>query len=167
MNYPAQHAYDRKGLLNEVLQQFRLNKNGVHGPNHWARVRHHGMTIGSQIGAELLVVELFAFLHDSQRFDEDEDPLHGERAAEYAASLNRRYFELSNTGIDKLTTAIRSHSDGYVHQCPTIQTCWDADRLDLGRVGIKPRAKYLSSSATEHIEEAYKWSRQRENVDLG
>ena len=166
MNFPSQNEYDRKGLLDEVLRQFRIKRHGVHGPNHWARVRHHGMTIGSQIGAELLVVELFAFLHDSQRVDEDEDPLHGERAAEFAASLNHRYFELSDSSLDKLTAAILSHSDGYIHQCPTIQTCWDADRLDLGRVGIKPRAKYLSSIAIAHVEAAYKWSMQRERVDL-
>ncbi len=25
----------------------------------------------------------------------------------------------------------------------TVLTCWDADRLDLGRVGIRPNARYL------------------------
>ena len=52
------------------------------------------------------------------------------------------------------------HSDGAVDSDPTIQTCWDADRLDLGRVGIKPTAKYLSPVASQHIESAYNWSRQ-------
>ena len=27
----------------------------------------------------------------------------------------------------------------------TIQTCWDADRLDLGRVGTVPRTAFLGS----------------------
>jgi len=44
---------------------------------------------------------------------------------------------------------------------PTVQTCWDADRLDLGRVGIKPAARYLSLEAATHIESAYTWSRER------
>ena len=30
---------------------------------------------------------------------------------------------------------------------PTVLTCWDADRLDLGRVGITPRAEKLCTSA--------------------
>jgi hypothetical protein len=29
----------------------------------------------------------------------------------------------------------------------TAQTCWDADRLDLGRVGTTPKAEYLCTNA--------------------
>lgn len=162
IDIPDTSRFDRNGLLKEILSQFRISKEGVHGPNHWARVLHHGLGIGSQVGANLLVVELFSFLHDSQRIDEYEDRFHGERAAEYAASLNQRYFELSPAGLDDLTHAIRFHSEGDVHHNATIQSCWDADRLDLGRVGIKPSAKYLSMLAAQRIEDAYKWSRQRD-----
>lgn len=87
-------SYDRRGMLEDILAQFKISKVGVHGPNHWARVRHHGVSLGAEVGADLLVVELFAFLHDSQRLNEFEDRLHGDRAAEYAASLNHRYFDL-------------------------------------------------------------------------
>jgi uncharacterized protein len=151
--------YDRKGLLDEVLSQFRISTDGVHGPSHWARVRHHGLAVGVEVCADLLVVELFAFLHDSQRRNEFEDDLHGERAAEYAASMNRRFFDLQDTQLTQLVNAIRFHSDGDIHQCSTIQTCWDADRLDLGRVGIKPSARFLSPLAAKHIQTAYEWSK--------
>ncbi len=152
--------YDRKGMLDEILAQFKINKVGEHGPNHWARVRHHGLSLGAEVGADLLVVELFAFLHDSQRLNEFEDRLHGDRAAEYAASLNHRYFDLSDIQLEKLVNAIRFHSEGYVEKCSTIQTCWDADRLDLGRVGIKPSARFLSPVAASYIVDAYQWSRR-------
>lgn len=158
---PETSTFDRSGLLKEILSQFRISKNGVHGPSHWARVRHHGLAVGAEVGADLLVVELFAFLHDSQRVDEHEDKFHGERAAEYAASLNHRYFDLQDTQLDKLVSAIRCHSDGQVHQCSTMQTCWDADRLDLGRVGIKPSSRFLSKIAVTKIEDAYRWSRSK------
>lgn len=151
--------YDRKGLLDEVLAQFRISTDGVHGPSHWARVRHHGLAVGAEVGADLLVVELFSFLHDSQRRNEFEDEFHGERAAEFAASMNHRYFELQDTQLSQLVNAIRFHSCGDVHQCSTIQTCWDADRLDLGRVGIKPSARYLSPIGAKHIKTAYEWSK--------
>lgn len=152
------YAFDRKGLLDAVLGQLQINRHGVHGPSHWARVLHHGLAIGAEVGANLLVVELFSFLHDSQRINEYEDKQHGERAAEYAASMNHRFFELSGPELDVLMQAIRTHSDGEIETCPTIQTCWDADRLDLGRVGIKPSAKYLSVTARNYIESAYEWS---------
>jgi len=151
-------TFDRKGLLDAVLWQLQINRHGVHGPSHWARVLHHGLAIGAEVGANLLVVELFSFLHDSQRINEYEDHQHGERAAAYAESMNHRYFQLSSTELDMLMSAIRFHSEGSVETCPTIQTCWDADRLDLGRVGIKPSAKYLSVTARNYIESAYEWS---------
>jgi len=33
----------------------------------------------------------------------------------------------------------------------TIGTCWDADRLDLGRVSIKPEAKHMSTAYARDI----------------
>jgi uncharacterized protein len=150
--------FDRSGLLKAVLAQFRISRHGVHGPSHWARVRSHAFTVGKATGADLLVVELFAFLHDSQRENEGVDPHHGRRAAEYASSLNRNYFDLSGDQLDMLCLAMRGHSDGGIHPDATIQTCWDADRLDLGRVGKKPQARYLSAVGANHIEQAYAWS---------
>jgi uncharacterized protein len=150
--------FDRSGLLKAVLAQFRISRHGVHGPSHWARVRSHAFTVGKATGADLLVVELFAFLHDSQRENEWIDPNHGSRAAEYASSLNRIFFDLNGDQLDMLCLAVRGHSDGGIHPDATIQTCWDADRLDLGRVGTKPKARYLSVEGAKHIEEAYAWS---------
>lgn len=152
-------AFDRPGLLKAVLAQFRINRDGAHGTQHWARVRKHALTVGRATGADLLVVELFAFLHDSQRENEYVDSGHGHRAAQYARSLKNMYFELTPTQLDKLCEAMSGHSDGQLHADPTIQTCWDADRLDLGRVGKKPHAKYMSAEASKHIEKAYEWSR--------
>ena len=162
-------AFDRKGLLQKVLGQFKVSRLGVHGPSHWARVRHHALTIGQVTGADLMVVEMFAFLHDSKRLNEDKDPEHGSRAAGFATQLNGRYFHLDSLQLDVLCHAMTHHSDGAVDADPTIQTCWDADRLDLGRVGIKPAAMHLSPVASQHIESAYNWSRQPKGllVELG
>ena len=41
--------------------------------------------------------------------------------------------------------ACRYHSVGRIDRDVTIQTCWDADRLDLGRVGTVPRTAFLGS----------------------
>jgi uncharacterized protein len=55
---------------------------------------------------------------------------------------------------------MKHHSDGEVSTDKTIQTCWDADRLDLGRVGIFPSPKFLSQEANLFIDLAYDWSTQ-------
>ena len=150
--------FNQAKLVKEILSQFKINKRGVHGPSHWARVKHHGLIIGEQVGADLEVIKLFAFLHDSQRVSEYSDPEHGSRAAQYAKSLNGKFFDLKQDQMELLTLAMEGHSDGDLHLNPTIQTCWDADRLDLGRVGIKPSGEFLSATAESHIEMAYEWS---------
>jgi uncharacterized protein len=152
------NRYDRIGLLREVRERFPLDWQGIHGVPHWGRVRVHGRTVGRMVGANLLVVELFSFLHDSCRDDDGFDQDHGKRAAQWAQSLQGRYFDLAESELRQLAHAIRHHSDGGIHADVTIQTCWDADRLDLGRVGIRPHPKFLSPEAALLIPLARRWS---------
>jgi len=53
---------------------------------------------------------------------------------------------------------MRFHSAGEVSTNSTMQSYWDADRLDLGRVGIIPSPKFLSAEASQLIDEAFNWS---------
>lgn len=151
-------AYDRPGLICLIRNQFQLDWHGIHGANHWARVLYHGKKIGRIRGADLLVVELFGFLHDSCRLSEGRDLKHGERAAEFAHGVNGEFFKLSSSQLDQLCYALRHHSGGEVSIDTSIQTCWDADRLDLGRVGVLPSSLYLSQEATSFINLATFWS---------
>lgn len=150
-----------KHLIAEIRDQFRINWHGHHGAPHWARVQHHGLYLGQQLGADLRVVELFAFLHDSQRRNEYSDHGHGSRASAYAATLREReLFELDDFAFELLTTACNGHSDGHMDGDITVQVCWDSDRLDLGRVNIKPDPRRLCTSLArepEYIEKAWKW----------
>jgi uncharacterized protein len=152
--------FDRSGLLGHVLDQFKISRHGAHGPAHWARVRLHGLKLGRSRGGDVLVVELFAFLHDSQRLNEYSDRFHGSRAAEFAASLNGQFFDLKPEQLDQLCYAMEHHSGGDVHSCATIQSCWDGDRLDLGRVGIQPHKDYLSLEAARMIASATRMSKR-------
>ena len=43
------------------------------------------------------------------------------------------------------------------HPNITIQTCWDSDRLDLGRIGIMPHASRLSTEVAKKPE-TIKWA---------
>jgi uncharacterized protein len=146
-NHQHSASIDKHGLFRELRAQFKLDWRGIHGAPHWARVRYRGLALANITGADGLVVELFAFLHDTKRHNEMHDPWHGLRAADYAASLNGRYFALNNQQMDALHMAISAHSAGSMNDTLTIQTCWDADRLDLGRVGICPDRRFLSVDA--------------------
>ena len=134
-------------FIEHIRAEFQLDWHGIHGAAHWARVRHNGLQLARTTGANVRVVELFAFLHDVRREHDGHDALHGQRAAELAHELQGRFFSLDSGEMRLLELACRDHSEGHTRADPTVQTCWDADRLDLGRVGIEPRAEYLCTDA--------------------
>lgn len=133
-----------------VLEQFRLDPQGIHGVPHWRRVHRNAMRIyeADPTGIDPSVLALFAILHDSQRDDEYEDELHGVRGAEYARQLRDAGLLpwIDDEQFSQLSAAILDHPLGFPNRYNrTIGACWDADRLDLGRVGIRPDARYMST----------------------
>jgi uncharacterized protein len=138
---------DLSQLVVTVLQSYTLPWNGIHGIAHWARVLENGLRLASETGAHREVVSLFAVLHDSRRFNEDVDADHGRRAVEFAAELCGRVFQLDDARLELLYRACAGHTCELTHPDVTIQTCWDADRLDLGRVGICVDASRLCTDA--------------------
>lgn len=137
-------------LRTDILRQFRLSRQSIHGPAHWARVRYNGLLLSRASEADWQVVELFAFIHDSQRYDDGYDPDHGPRAADYASRTCGRLFQLSDVQLDMLVQACMGHTHERLTTCVTVQTCWDADRLDLARVGIIPDPYYLGTELAKH-----------------
>lgn len=148
-------------LARIIRDQFALEWSGIHGASHWARVRENGLRLAELTGARPRVVELFAFLHDSRRMNDGHDPEHGARAALFAQSLAGSAFELAAPDLELLVVACRGHSDGLSQGDITVLTCWDADRLDLGRVGIRPHPDRLCTEAARDpviLEWAYRRS---------
>jgi len=147
-----------------VRTEFRLDWKGIHGAAHWARVMRHGLHVVKHHGGDPLVVRLFALLHDSQRVNEGRDEGHGARAAEFAVQLNRDgLLGLNSRQLDWLRQACEEHSNGKTQAAPTVQACWDADRLDLGRVGTYPNPRFLCTEAAmdqDYIQFAYRWSQR-------
>lgn len=124
---------------------------GIHGVKHWSKVRRNGLLIAMDNGADTDVIEYFSYLHDSKRINEHSDPEHGKRAAEFALSLRDTYVHLSNASFIRLVTALEGHTYERFHDDVTIQTCWDADRLDLGRVGIMPDQAYMGTDRAKEL----------------
>ncbi|HEX2864161.1 MAG TPA: hypothetical protein VHN99_06310, partial [Deinococcales bacterium] len=58
-----------------------------------------------------------------------------------------RYFRLSDAQLARLLEAVDGHTRGRLSADPTVGTCWDADRLDLMRVGRRPDPRFLSTEA--------------------
>jgi uncharacterized protein len=139
-----------KALIKRIRAGYALDyKNGVHGINHWARVRNNGLRLAEITGANPVVVELFAVFHDSKRLNDGIDPEHGKRAAEFIHTLRGSLIQLPTADYERLIYAVEHHTNGLTEADVTVQTCWDADRLDLWRCQIKPEASYLCTPAAK------------------
>ncbi len=126
------------------------------------RVCENGLYLAQKNGANQTVVALFAFTHDMDRRSDIGDFGHGKRAAQrIQAELQGKYFQLSPEELKQLVQAVAEHTNGFTQASVTVQTCWDADRLDLGRAGIKPSPRRLCTPEAkdpETIEWAYRRS---------
>lgn len=147
-------------LFDLIRNEFALDLHGIHGLSHWLRVRENGLRVAQASGADMLLVELFALLHDVKREDEGVDRYHGQRAASYVKRLPHMLLNLSQPDMELLTEAIAYHSEGLTVAHVTVQTCWDADRLDLGRVGIVPKPRYLCTTIAKEPD-VITWAHRR------
>ncbi|MEZ5300756.1 MAG: hypothetical protein R3F11_08880 [Verrucomicrobiales bacterium] len=151
-----------KAIRELAAARFALPITGIHGIRHWERVQENGLYLAKHAGADRTVVALFAFLHDCCRESEGSDPEHGLRAAAFARSLPASLLRIDAEQLARLTFACEFHEKGQLSDDPTIGACWDADRLDLGRVGRRPNPRFLSTERARKpsvIEWAYKRSR--------
>lgn len=137
---------DLRPIVQAILAEYALHIDGLHGVAHWARVLENGLRLSEQTGATVEVVRLFAVFHDSKRISDGSDPDHGRRGADFAKSLRGRLIDLSDGDFELLHRACAGHTHELTHPDITIQTCWDADRLDLGRVGITPHPSRLCTA---------------------
>jgi uncharacterized protein len=151
---------DVRGIVAEILADYPLPARGIHGVVHWARVTENGLRLAEATGADVEVVTLFALFHDARRENDGRDPGHGRRGAELARRLRGRLFELPDARFELLYRACEWHTEGEHDPDATVLTCWDADRLDLGRVGIVPSPKYLCT-ATGKSPATIDWAHER------
>ena len=146
--------YELAPLLEEAKNVFGLDPAWTkHGPNHWLQVEKNAIMLGEHtLGCDMEVARRFAILHDCRRQNEGSDPEHGARAAKFAQELHDRGVLGLNPGqLAILKYAMTHHNGGQVSGDPTIGVCWDADRLDLPRVGTNPNAALLSTPYAKEL----------------
>lgn len=116
-----------------------------HSFSHWQRVEKIGLKIADQNGADKELISLFAYLHDARRETENTDNNHGKRALILLNELIKdKLINISGEKYQKLSYALANHTGDKVQSDDlTVRTCWDADRLDLWRVGKIPDPKRL------------------------
>ncbi len=131
----------------------------LHGVRHWDRVYANGLRLLTP-DVDPLVVALFAYLHDSCRQSDGYDVEHGRRAAEWIQAELRETLlkDVPDGQVELLKEACRLHTVVHKTGNPTIDACFDADRLDLWRVGVTPDPAKLATASGQAIARATDYS---------
>ncbi len=143
---------DHERVWLAVEARFSMPPHSIHGPAHWRRVEAIGLALAEATGADRDVVHLFACFHDSRRETDGTDPDHGRRGAALARSMRGELFDLADDAFALLEFACTHHTDARTSKDPTIATCWDADRLDLARLGFRIERRLLSTAPAKRSE---------------
>ena len=151
------HGFDIE-LLKIISRQFSLELNGIHGVYHWHRVYKNALQLARYYNIKSRVFMLFALFHDSRRENDNIDPQHGKRGGKYARVLQHKISalkELNISDFDLLEYACSSHTKtDYQHTLADnliANICWDADRLDIGRVGFVVDTEYLHTDYAKEL----------------
>jgi uncharacterized protein len=150
---------DPAGLVDAVLERSTGKNSSIHGEDHWKRVGAAGLALLPETpGADASLVLLFALFHDSMRVNDSIDPMHGPRAAVLARDLRGGPYDLGDEEMELLAFACEEHTNGKLGENQTVGVCWDADRLNLWRVGFEPDPRFLSTEAARS-EKRIAWAR--------
>ena len=129
----------------------RWTLGALHGISHWERVERNGLLLATP-ECDVTVIRLFAYLHDSCRENDGHDWEHGPRAAKMIVGIrNSLLKDLTDNQFQLLQEACRLHTSTHRTGNPTIDACFDADRLDLGRVGITPDPNKMATEKGKEL----------------
>ena len=139
-----------QGVLHLLRKESSFFDSPIHGIKHWKTVERNAHYLASFNNADKEVLSYFAYFHDCMRKNEARDKGHGPRGAAFAKK-HRDLIPLNDIQFKQLTDACKGHTYGKRPECVTINTCWDADRLDLLRVGTIPDADRLYNEEAKRI----------------
>ena len=135
-----------KKLIKRLKQDNPFYYSEIHGQKHYSNVTLAGLQLAVHYNLNPKLFKYFAYLHDSCRHNEDYDPDHGPRAAEYVNEI-KDLIDLCTAERWMLQSACAMHTsakpwDG--NKYTLFEKCaFDADRSDIGRVCFEVDPKFL------------------------
>ena len=134
----------RKDLIDKLQKDSKLFHSPIHGFKHWRTVEKNGLYLSNFNDGDPKLISYFAYFHDCMRVNEHIDNGHGYRGGRYAM-LNKELLGLSDEDLRILYRACAGHTGGVNPSCDTIACCWDADRLDIRRVGADLKLEFFNT----------------------
>jgi len=140
-------------LIEATEEVSSSRESACHGPQHWRCVSLVGVRLCDVTrGADTLVAFLFGLFHDAMRLNDWDDPGHGARGA----ALLRRFYDeglvpISVPQFEATVLACQTHTEAAPTKRAVLGVCYDADRLNLWRVCVRPEPAYLSTNAGKEM----------------
>jgi uncharacterized protein len=126
--------------------RYQAERSFLHGDAHWRAVALAGLWIADRTpGADRAFIVTFAKLHDAQRQSDGRDPDHGARAAQRFQEAPADGYKPRTRRTREMVHALANHTAGVRANTLNVGICWDADRLNLWRVGIVPDRSLLTT----------------------
>ena len=139
-----------KRLIDKLQKDSKLFHSPIHGFKHWRTVEKNGLYLSKFNNGDPKIISYFAYFHDCMRVNEHIDNGHGYRGGRYAM-LNKELLGLSDEDLRILYRACAGHTGGVNPSCDTIACCWDADRLDIRRVGADLKLKFFNTKEARRM----------------
>ncbi|HBG14571.1 MAG TPA: hypothetical protein DDW96_04515 [Synergistaceae bacterium] len=121
----------------------------LHGIPHLRRVAILSGRLSKAVGEDVESAVVMGFLHDSARKNDGNDIEHAHDSAILARELIERFFP--HLDVDRICDAIEGHADGEVTKDPLTACLWDADRLELKRIGRTIDTELLSTKVAKRL----------------
>jgi len=140
-------------LIERILADSGRGEGLIHGLAHWEQVAANAASLARGEGVNSPIPGLFAYFHDCRRHNDGADPEHGARAGDYVQTFSAAQLGLSPDDRERLIFACRHHNREIRTEDAAVQICWDADRLDLPRVGIRVDPDRLFTKTARNLAE--------------
>lgn len=134
----------------DMCLKFYTMRIGIHGESHIRNVVKLAKRISRRECPQYTNdVIVGAALHDVGRRDDFGGNEHAVRGSRIAKGVIKSYWP--NLHADKIVEAIKYHTGGLTTSDPLIGSIWDADRLDLVRLGKRIDISLLSTKTAKKI----------------
>lgn len=143
--------------INEVetksFPHLKCLSTNIHGISHLRRVAYLSGRYAYILKINLNDAVIAGYLHDCARENDSNGNSHAYESAYLAKGIIQGNLPVTN--INKIFYTIYHHADGITTKDPFMGCIWDADRLNLLRIGIIPNEKLLSTQLAKRFYSFY------------
>lgn len=133
-----------------VVPYLSFSNSNIHGIKHLRKVAYLAGRFATCLNTNIEAAVIGGYLHDCARIDDGVGNHHAHKSAVLAEKILNEIYP-NYVESKTIYNAIYSHADGLISDDKIIGCVWDADRLNLIRLGIIPQLDLLSTPVARRL----------------